>query len=262
MPEKLRILFFAEQFWPAIGGVEVISAKLVSALRENGHEVQVTTSHGSFDAADVDEMGDVKIHRFRFLEALTTRRMDLFAENYLRLLRVRADFRPDVVHANVSGPSILFHLRAQARERIPTLLGLQNGGSPQSQPPDGTLRRALRESNHVVVVSHAVRAEVERIAPEAASYCSVVYNGLPMPDLAPAPLGFDEPRLVCVGRLVADKGFDVTLRAFVHVLSHCPRARLTIAGDGPAREGLEQLAVDLGIRDKTDFPGWVAPERI
>lgn len=260
--EKLRILFFAEQFWPSIGGVEVIGSKLARALQTKGHRVEVTTSHSSFATSDTDDMDGVKIHRFRFLEALTTRRLDLFEENYRRLLQVRREFRPDVVHAVVTGPSILFHLRAQAREPIPTLLGLQNGDSPQSSSPDGTLRRALRESNHVVVVSKAVCADVERVAPEAAPYCSVVYNGLEMPALAPSPLPFDEPRLVCVGRIVSDKGFDVALRAFARVLDTFPRARLSIAGDGPAREGLERLAVELGIRDRTDFPGWVVPERI
>ena len=240
----------------------MLGAKLVRALHANGHQVEVTTSHSSFEASDVDDMDGVRIHRFRFLEALRGRRMDLFEENYRRLLRVRREFRPDVVHANVTGPSILFHLRAQARQRIPTLLGLQNAGAAPGSSPDGTLRRALRECNHVVVVSEAVRADVERIAPEAASYCSVVYNGLEMPALTPAPLSFDEPRLVCVGRVVEDKGFDVALRAFARVLGSFPRARLTVAGDGPARKALEQLAVDLGIRDEVDFPGWVSPERI
>jgi glycogen(starch) synthase len=142
------------------------------------------------------------------------------------------------------------------------LLGLQNGVASPGSSPDGTLRRALRECNHVVVVSEAVRADVERIAPEAAPYCSVVYNGLDMPTLVPAPLCFDEPRLVCVGRIVPEKGFDVALRAFALVLGSFPRARLTVAGDGPAKASLEQLAVDLGIRDTVDFPGWVTPERI
>ena len=262
MCQKLRILLFAEQFWPSIGGVEVLGAKLAQALHANGHRVEVAASHTSFSAPDMDDMDGVPVHRLRLLEAFMTRRMDLFEQSYRRLLRVRQEFRPDIVHAIAVGPTILFHLRAQGRQRIPTLLGVQNGGSRASSSPDAILRRALRESNHVVVVSEAVRAEVERIAPEVESHCSVVYNGLEMPALAPSPLSFDAPHIVCVGRIVEDKGFDVALRAFARVLTAFPRSHLTIAGDGPARDGLGRLAITLGIRDTVDFPGWVAPERI
>jgi glycogen(starch) synthase len=260
--EKLRILFFAEQFWPSIGGVEVLSAKLVRALHATGHQVVVTTSHSSFDAPDIGDMDGVQIHRFRFLDALSTRRLDLWEANYRRLLRLRQDFRPQVVHVCDTGGSVLFHLRAQARERIPTLLGLQNGSSPEHARRDGVLRRALQEADHIAVVSQAVLHDVERIAPEAAHRCSVILNGLEMPTLIPAPLDFERPRLVCAGRLVEDKGFDIALRAFARVHARCSRARLTIAGDGPARESLESLAVSLGIRSQVDFPGWVVPEQI
>jgi glycogen(starch) synthase len=90
----------------------------------------------------------------------------------------------------------------------------------------------------------------------------VIYNGLEMPELAPQPLAFDKPRLVCLGRVVEDKGFDLALRALPAIARNYPDLRLVVAGDGPARPALEGLAAELGIGDVVDFAGWISPEKV
>ncbi|WP_198376491.1 glycosyltransferase [Neoroseomonas rubea] len=59
-------------------------------------------------------------------------------------------------------------------------------------------------------------------------------------------------RLLAMGRLHRNKGFDVALRA----LALLPGAHLSIAGDGPERAALEALARDLGVADRVAFLGW------
>ncbi len=65
---------------------------------------------------------------------------------------------------------------------------------------------------------------------------------------APAnpPLG------LAVGRLHPNKGFALLLEA----LAQTHEVRLGIAGDGPLRGSLEQLADGLGIADRVSFLGW------
>lgn len=59
-----------------------------------------------------------------------------------------------------------------------------------------------------------------------------------------------------IGRLVEIKAVDVLLRAFAkHVATHAQDV-LHIAGDGPQRENLENLARDLGIGDSVAFLGF------
>jgi glycosyltransferase involved in cell wall biosynthesis len=41
-----------------------------------------------------------------------------------------------------------------------------------------------------------------------------------------------------------------------------PRARLIVAGDGPARSDLEQQARDLHISRAVEFVGWIAPDQV
>ena len=59
-------------------------------------------------------------------------------------------------------------------------------------------------------------------------------------------------RLLAMGRLHRNKGFDVALRA----LALLPGAHLSIAGEGPERGALEALARALGVADRVAFLGW------
>jgi glycogen synthase len=68
--------------------------------------------------------------------------------------------------------------------------------------------------------------------------------------------------VLCLGRLVPDKGFDLALAAFAAIADRFPQLRLIIAGDGPARLSLEKQAAALGIAGWVDFLGWVPPEKV
>ncbi len=61
-----------------------------------------------------------------------------------------------------------------------------------------------------------------------------------------------------VGRLDAAKGADVLLRAAALE----PELRVAVAGDGPQREELLELARALEIADRVDFVGALSPEQL
>ncbi|GAA3936444.1 glycosyltransferase family 4 protein [Actinoplanes auranticolor] len=65
------------------------------------------------------------------------------------------------------------------------------------------------------------------------------------------------PRIVCVGRLVAQKRFDVLLHAVRVVAGELPGVELHLVGDGEARAGLEQLSRELGLDRHVRFHGRV-----
>lgn len=62
----------------------------------------------------------------------------------------------------------------------------------------------------------------------------------------------DAPLLVALGRLHANKAFDVLLAA----LADLPRAYLWLAGDGPEQAVLQAQARTLGIAERVRFLGW------
>lgn len=84
-------------------------------------------------------------------------------------------------------------------------------------------------------------------------------NGV-APDRFPIADGWTAPtdkfRFVTVGRLVPYKGLWLTLQAMrdSEVLKNC---ELTVIGDGPDREHLEQMVIDFGLSEQVRFLGWL-----
>jgi glycosyltransferase involved in cell wall biosynthesis len=75
-------------------------------------------------------------------------------------------------------------------------------------------------------------------------------------DISSRDYSLDETfQVISVGNLTRLKNFDMTIRAFALLCQNVPSARLTIAGKGLLRPSLEQLAQDLGIREKVEFVG-------
>ncbi|HRE01873.1 MAG TPA: glycosyltransferase, partial [Ilumatobacteraceae bacterium] len=62
-------------------------------------------------------------------------------------------------------------------------------------------------------------------------------------------------RVVAVGRLVDQKGFDVLIRAFSGVVRDVPDAELVIVGDGHRRGELERLVAAGGVMDRVEMCG-------
>jgi glycosyltransferase involved in cell wall biosynthesis len=60
------------------------------------------------------------------------------------------------------------------------------------------------------------------------------------------------------GRLSPEKGVDLLL----HAMTKVPGARLEIAGDGPLRAALEDLALSLGVANRVRFHGWLSQDQI
>src|SRR5262249_12357022 len=131
-----------------------------------------------------------------------------------------------------------------------------------SDKVDAIARQTLCSANWVAGCSSAILEEGRKLAPEIVDRSSIIYNGVEAPSLTPAPLPFAPPRLLCLGRLVKDKGFDVAMTAFVKVLGLFPDARLLIAGDGIEKASLETQAANQGISRSVEFLGWVPPDRV
>jgi glycosyltransferase involved in cell wall biosynthesis len=68
--------------------------------------------------------------------------------------------------------------------------------------------------------------------------------------------------LISVGRLAAEKNMAVLLEGAAIVMGNDPRLRVVLVGDGPDKSKLMELARDLGIADRVEFPGMVSFDRI
>jgi glycosyltransferase involved in cell wall biosynthesis len=259
----VRVLFWSDPFWPTIGGTEVISLRLIEALRVRGHEFLVIASNAGLELPAEESYNGIPIRRFPFWTALAAKAPDQLLEVRREVGRLRREFQPDLVHVAFIAPGVIFQLQTAHIHPAPLLVTMQQHISPfQNRGAAGLLTSVLRAADWIVACSEATRGDVETMAPEVASRCSVIRNALEPAALAPSRLPASPPRVLCLGRLAPQKGFDLALPAYASIARRFPGVRLEIAGDGPQRSELEALAASLGIRDRVDFLGWVAPQAV
>ena len=127
-------------------------------------------------------------------------------------------------------------------------------------------RRLLRHADAVIANSRGAAHDLVHVAPHLARLTRVIHNPVVWPDLADMasePVDhrwFQSPStrvVIAAGRLVSVKDYPTLLRAFAEVVLKCRSARLVVLGEGQDREALRRLAVDLGIGEVVDFPGFV-----
>lgn len=77
-----------------------------------------------------------------------------------------------------------------------------------------------------------------------------------------AASGSRATRILCVGRLVPEKGQHLLLLALAQIRSAGHVATLSLVGDGPSRSSLESIAQDLGLGAAVTFRGAMSPEDV
>jgi glycosyltransferase involved in cell wall biosynthesis len=106
-----------------------------------------------------------------------------------------------------------------------------------------------------------------------------VQAGVPATRMTPVPMGVPprmvewvrrttsttvEGKVVYLGTLTAVRKLETILHAFKMVLGQHPHARLWMVGDGDSpgeRQGLERLAMELGIQNAVVFTGFIPMEQ-
>jgi glycogen synthase len=259
----MKVLFWVERFWPCVGGIEVLTARLVPALRDRGHDITVITSlEEGRDLLAFEHYRGVPIHRLPFRAALSSGSIDRFREVKREVARLKAMLRPDVIHLNAMGPSVVFHLETMSTLAAPMVFTLHSHPAAGVDARGTAVGKLLGSAAWVTAVSSATLAEARTAMPAIAARSSVIYNGVVPPAIAASALQFDPPRLLCLGRLVLEKGFDIALRTLAALIPRWPAARLIVAGDGPARAELAQYAAELQLGHAVEFTGWVPPQQV
>jgi glycosyltransferase involved in cell wall biosynthesis len=259
----MRVLFWSELFWPYIGGAEVFATKLLMALRERGHEIIVVTRQDSPDLPLEDRYQGIPVYRFPFWTSLTNSAdLDHLLKTRRRITELKRAFSPDLVHIHGFGPtSVLFHVGAASTRPLPLLFTLINELSAYAAGHE-SLTRVLRSAEWVTSKAAEALAQARRLAPEITPRSSIIHNGIDTPALLPEPLPYEAPRLLCLGRLAIQKGFDLALTALASIADRFPLVRLVIAGDGQERPALERQVIEFGLKDRVKFLGWVSPDEV
>lgn len=260
LDSRIRVLWWTHEFWPSIGGAEVVEAELARGLNGRGYALSVV-SQQSGKLPAVDDYGGIPVARFPFHAALEARDVAALADLQVRLRGLVREFAPDLVHLHTLAYPAYFCERALADLDTPLLVTRHEmlyGGWER----DSVAARLVQRSAWVACCSEAVLDELREVAPGIEPRSSVVWNGLAAPPGEPSPVPKGTPLLLCVGRLTEAKGFDLAIAALPRIRARHPGVRLVIVGDGPARDALGLEAARLGLDDAVELAGWVAPSQV
>lgn len=258
----MKLLYWTELFWPYIGGVEVLSLQLIKALLCRGHDVSVVTSHGSLELPNSDRHEGIDIYRFPILEALQRRNPTQILRIQKKIIELKQQIRADVVHVNLSDPGVFFHLQTEKAWPCPTLLSFQVSPGHLLAGQKSLVGKALQKAAWVTTPSQAVLNQLKKLGAPISKKSSVIPNATAITAIEPTPLPWSMPILLCVGRLVEDKGFEYAIRALSLLPEKLKGVRLVIAGDGPDKARLQSIIEQLGLADRIELPGWIKPELI
>lgn len=247
----LRIAVVTETYPPEINGVALSAARFVEGLRTRDHDIMLVRPRQS--------QGDLEAVQGSMREVLTKGlpiprypglRMGLPATRALVALWQR--WRPDVVHVLTEGPLGWSALRAARKLQLPVVSDFRTNFHSYSRhygvgwlgkPILAYLRKFHNRTLWTLVPTESLRKE---LAQQGFLNLRVIARGVDTTLFNPArrsPMlragwgaGPDDPVLLHVGRIAAEKNMDALLTAYAAARARAPRTRLVMVGDGPARD--------------------------
>jgi len=251
---RVHIAFVTETYPPELNGVSATVARAVSWLRARGHLLHLVRPRQRGESAkdDAEEwrVAGLALPMYRDL------RMGLPVLPGLKL-RWRKR-RPDVIHVATEGPLGWAACRAGRRLGVPVTSDLRTNFDLYSDYyglgfmrglVSGYLRSFHNATDRTFVPTRALAASLHERGFEQ---LSVVGRGVDAERFAPARRSEqlrqawgaapDDPVILHVGRLAAEKNIPLVLRAFESMRTLRLRARLVLVGAGPLRQNLERTA--------------------
>ena len=269
----LHVLFVTHAF-PRYAGDAAGSfiLRLARALREQAVRTTVVAPHAP-GLAPRDRVGDIDVVRFRYapasLETLaytgtmaeqvgsswTARAAlaSLVAAGFWSTVRRRRELRPSLLHAHWWFPSGVIGAVLTRLAPIPmvtTMHGSDVRLARTAAPARSGFRWVMRRSRAATTVSRWLAEQAQAMNPT-----------MPAPRVAPMPAATDlffprgdrsTDRLLFVGRLNAQKGIEVLLRAMAEIRHD---VALDVVGTGDDAAALRTLASSLGIGDRITWHG-------
>ena len=234
------MLYWSQQYWPSIGGVEVLAAAFIHGMRRRGFEFTVVTSQGSHPLPNEECHDGVAIHRLPFARALRRAATSTPSSTPREPRRAQAPGEagarpPSALRSQCAVPPAHPSRLIPHRPRIAACGAAGAAGRESSCSPSCCRRRldhgplARRGRRHRGV---AVRRWQARM--------TVIHPRCPWPTRPPAPLPHAPPVLLCLGPGGRRQGVRLALESLPGILVEFPDTRLVIAGDGAARRELER----------------------
>lgn len=245
---RKKIVFFTETM-ETMGGVERVVTFLTNGLKDE-YDVSILTMYGKectyFDIDCPIDTLDIKIHANGLKN-----KIQRYLQTIIKLkMYLKHNPNIDYLVANspaMSGSAMLVKVLADTDVKI---IPFEHNKFMFPGKVWRLLRHySFRKAHRVIALTEDAHQEYLKI--EAPSVHIPNALALVTDQLA----SMDKKKLVAVGRLVHQKGFDTLLPVWKEVVKSYPDWRLEIVGDGEDAAKLKALAIELNISDHVIFFG-------
>ncbi|MEO7244922.1 MAG: glycosyltransferase [Rubrivivax sp.] len=238
----------------AAGGAERAISELAAEFARRGWTVTLATVADDPLTPDFYPLSPA-VERVRLRQSPAARHpIARLAANRQRVQALRACVRarrPDLMLSFLDSTNVLALLATLGSSTPVVVCERTDPSMNMGLPRPWRLARRLLYRRAAAVV-----AQTDATARWLARHCGcapvVIPNAL---RTLPEPSGARESLVLAVGRLSAEKGFDVLLRAFAGVAPTRLAWSLAIVGDGALRADLQAQAEALGIAGRVQWPG-------
>ncbi len=232
----------------AAGGAEGVVYELARRLPEHGFDTQVVVLMGGGPLQQTFANADVAVTIFE-------KRGPFGAWSFFRLRDFLRRERPAIVHTHLFGADVWGRLAAWM-QRVPVIVSTEHNVNRQH----GWLKRAIKSllahlTQALVAVSSEVKTYMQIVEGIPSKKIHLIRYGIDLSHSLPRPLQLFHapPRLITIGRLVAQKDHATLLRALALVK---PAWSLDVIGTGELELTLKKLAQRLGIAPRIRWLGY------
>jgi glycosyltransferase involved in cell wall biosynthesis len=176
----------------------------------------------------------------------------------LALARLRRSFPFDLIHAHNAVPA--GDAVRRTHRRTPLVVSVHGGDVLYTSARAGGAEAVASGLGAAALVLANSDGIAEMARAQGARRTRVVRLGADLPAAPRPPRTGAAATLVTVAHLVARKRHADVLRALAVLAGRHPTLRYAIVGDGPERIALEGLAARLGVAERVDFHGQLAPQ--
>jgi len=246
----MRIVFV--QSGLQAGGAEKVVSILARHNVARGHEVVVIAFVGRPDQSYFPYPGGVRIITMDGDSSQSGGGPWRIIARAAWLVRQFRRLKPDIAVSFLTKTNVLA-LAAGFVTRVPVVISERNNPIRQTASPLWQRAINILGRRAAAIVMQTTAAQ-EVLVPALQRRGVVIPNPAVLPDRLTISPG-DGNRIVAVGRLEPQKGFDLLLKAFAQVSRDLPKANLTIFGEGPERGKLQALSQELGVAEHVRFAG-------
>lgn len=262
----MKIIIAAEIFSPEIGGPATYSKQLAEQLSQQGWQVKIICysdkQHSDSYPFEVFRITRSKFkpwHYYKYFKTLKKISADcdiVYAQGPVGsgqpALKVKQQTDKKLV-VKVVGD----YAWEQARNKGQIKLSIEEFQKQKFSGKIGLLQKIERQvcqaADKIVVPSEYLKKIVSGWGVDE-SKIEVIYNSFGLKHLIDKK-NVDPNSIISVGRLVDWKGFDTLIELMPDLIKKNEKFKLTIFGDGPEREKLNQLVGKLGLENHVFIAG-------